>query len=85
MMGRCLMKCQHEPAIGLGEFKDGILVPIKVKSQDTTFGLDFQPTQKDIKAMITRHRKKRLARTAGQTLEVPSEEPQSIRIFPDPC
>lgn len=32
-----------------GQHGDGTVTPIEVKSQDTTFGLGFQPTQGDIK------------------------------------
>lgn len=46
------MKRQNEPWIGLGKYGDGTLELIKVKSQDTTFILNFKPTREDIKAMI---------------------------------
>lgn len=43
------MKRHYEPGTGLEKNKDEILELIEVKSQDTTFGLGFRPTQKDIK------------------------------------
>lgn len=45
MVGRYFMKQQRELGIGLDKFRDEILVSIKVKSQETTLGISFKPTQ----------------------------------------
>lgn len=48
MIGCYLMDHHYEPRIDLGKFRGGILAPIEVKSQNTTFDLDFKPTQEEI-------------------------------------
>lgn len=58
-----------------GKFGDGILVPIKIKFEDTTFSLGFKPTWKNIKEMIVEHRQNLCAKAAGQTSEAPLKFP----------
>lgn len=45
MMGWYLKDRQCEASIDLSPHGDGIVAPVKVKSQDTTFELSFQPIQ----------------------------------------
>lgn len=45
------MSRQYEQGIDLGKHRDGILEPVEIKGQDTTFGLGFKPTRKDYQTM----------------------------------
>lgn len=46
MVGQYLISRQYEPGTGLGKNRDGILEPVGIKGQDTTFCLGFKPTRK---------------------------------------
>lgn len=68
MIGPYLMDCQYEPESGLGKFGDWILAPVEVKSQDTTFSLDFKPNQKDVKAIMPRKERGDMQEQLGRLL-----------------
>lgn len=66
----------------MGRYGDGILEPIKIKSQDKPFGFGFKPIKKDFKSMIAQRREKRRVRAAGQTAETPLRIPHLFETFP---
>lgn len=74
------MERQYEPRTSLDEYGEGILDPIKIKSQGTTFGHGFKSTRRDFHAMIAQRREKRHARAAGQTVEAPLKIPVYLRL-----
>lgn len=63
------MKRQYELGTGLNEYKEGILNPIKVKSQNTTFSVGFMPARKDFKAMIAQGEKGRMLKQLVKPLK----------------
>lgn len=66
----------------LGTFGDGIIMAIKVKSQETSFGVGFKPTWKYIKAIIVQCGEKQRAKVAGQTSGPPLKIPNLSVTIP---
>lgn len=81
MIGQYLKDRQHEVDIGLGWQGRGIVMPIEVKSQDTTFGLGFYQARWDIREMIAKKRDKRRVKRNSQTFE----HPWIFSTYPLPC
>lgn len=75
------MSRQYEPGTGLGKHGNGILEPVEIRGQDTTFGLGFKPTRKDYQAMITQRKERRRARAVGQILETKRKIPPLSETF----
>lgn len=48
IFGLHLKDCHYEAGMGPDQQGNGIVVPIKIKSHNTTFGLGFQSTRWDI-------------------------------------
>lgn len=75
------MSRQYEPGTGLGKHREGILEPILIKGQDSTFGLGLKPTRKDFLAMIAQRKERRRARTTWQVTDAPIEIPHLSETF----
>lgn len=65
------MNHQYELRTGLGKFKDEILAPIEINSQDTTNRFEFQAHSKRSKAMMSKKRDKRDAKATGKAFDAP--------------
>lgn len=58
MIARYFMERQYKPKKGLGKYRDEILKLIKLKSQDTTFSLGFNPRRRVSKLWLNREQRK---------------------------
>lgn len=84
MIDRYLMKRQYERRTSLRKFGDGILAPVGIKSQDTTFCLGFRPTCRNIKAVIAQKWERRHAKATRRTCDTTLKIHHLSVTFPTP-
>lgn len=83
-IGRYLKNHPYIAGMGLSRYGDGRVVPIEIKGRDTSFGLGFQSSQKDIEETLEKKREKKLARNGGKSFDQPTKMPHMSITFSFP-